>query len=169
MCGSELASLPKSRPESPPESVAKVARALHETGHTHTPIMLEKACRTSQEAAAALNVTLGQIAKSVIFKGENDQAVLVVAAGDRRVDEGKVAAIVGKLSRADADFVRSKTGFPIGGVSPLAHATPCVTLLDASLKRFESLWAAAGHPNSVFCLTPDDLCRLTGAAFVEVT
>jgi prolyl-tRNA editing enzyme YbaK/EbsC (Cys-tRNA(Pro) deacylase) len=152
-----------------PDAVQRVALALMAAEHTHTPIMLQKACRTSQEAADELKVSLGQIAKSVIFKGENEQAVLVVAAGDKRVDEKKLSALVGKLSRADADFVRSKTGFPIGGVSPLAHATPCITLLDASLKRFELLWAAAGHPNSVFCLSPVDLSRLTNAVYSDVT
>ncbi len=161
MCGAELISLP--------ENVARVAQALRDAGHTHTPIMMEKACRTSQEAADALGVSLGQIAKSVIFKRVTDEvAVLVVAAGDRRVDENKISALVGAITRADANFVRSKTGFAIGGVSPVAHASQPVILLDATLKRFDTIWAAAGHPNSVFSLTPNDLQRLTGAAFCDV-
>jgi prolyl-tRNA editing enzyme YbaK/EbsC (Cys-tRNA(Pro) deacylase) len=154
--------------EALPESVQRVSQALLAAGHMHTPLMLEKACRTSQEAAEVLNVALGQIAKSVIFAHSEGKAVLVVAAGDKRVDEAKVTALVGKIGRADASFVRQQTGFPIGGVSPVAHANAPVVLLDASLKRFDIVWAAAGHPNSVFQLSPDDLQRLTGAKFTEV-
>ncbi len=154
--------------ETLPESVQRVSQALLAAGHTHTPLMLEKACRTSQEAADVLGVALGQIAKSVIFAHAEGKAVLVVAAGDKRVDEAKVMALVGTISRADANFVRQQTGFPIGGVSPVAHANTPVVLLDASLQRFDIVWAAAGHPNSVFQLSPDDLQRLTGAQFAEV-
>ena len=90
----------------------------------HAPLWLEVAARTSQEAADALGVAVGQIAKSVIFRRKSDErAVLVVTSGDRRVDERKVAAITGALGRADADFVKARTGFSIGGVAPLAHAT----------------------------------------------
>ena len=99
-------------------------------------------------------VSLGQIAKSVIFRRRADEAaVLVVTSGDRRVDEKRVAAITGPLGRADADFVKARTGFSIGGVSPLAHAWPCVTLIDRDLYRFDLIWAAAGHPNGVFRLS----------------
>jgi prolyl-tRNA editing enzyme YbaK/EbsC (Cys-tRNA(Pro) deacylase) len=151
-----------------PESVQRVSQALLAAGHVHAPLMLEKSCRTSQEAADVLGVALGQIAKSVIFAHSEGRAVLVVAAGDRRVDEAKVTALVGKIGRADANFVRNQTGFPIGGVSPVAHANAPMVLLDASLKRFDIVWAAAGHPNSVFQLSPDDLQRFTGAKFTEV-
>ena len=85
------------------------------------------------------------------------------------VDEAKVAAQVGALGRADADFVKAKTGFAIGGVSPLAHATPPVTLIDRELFRSDRIWAAAGHPNAVFPLAPGDLARLTGAPVADVT
>jgi prolyl-tRNA editing enzyme YbaK/EbsC (Cys-tRNA(Pro) deacylase) len=95
-------------------------------------------------------------------------AVLVVTSGDRRVDEKKVAALVGKMGRADADFVKLQTGFTIGGVSPVAHLNPPVTLLDQDLWRFEVVWAAAGHPHGVFQLQPEDLKRLTGAPVVDV-
>ena len=94
--------------------------------------------------------------------------VLVITSGDRRVDEKKVAALVGKISRADADFVRARTGFAIGGVSPVAHATPAVTLIDRELFRFDEIWAAAGHPHGVFKLRPDDLVRLTGAPVADI-
>ena len=112
---------------------------------------------------------MGQIAKSIIFRRKSDDAaVLVVTSGDRRVDEKKVEAHVGKVGRADADFVKSRTGFSIGGVSPVAHATPPVTLIDQDLLRFDVVWAAAGHPNGVFPLHPSDLQRLTGAPVVDV-
>jgi len=114
-------------------------------------------------------VQVGQIAKSVIFRRKADEvAVLVVTSGDRRVDERKVAQQVGSIGRADADFVKARTGFTIGGVSPVAHASPTVTLIDRDLFRFERIWAAAGHPNGVFPLSPDDLVRLTGAPVCDV-
>jgi prolyl-tRNA editing enzyme YbaK/EbsC (Cys-tRNA(Pro) deacylase) len=127
--------------------------------------------RTSQEAADHLGVAVGQIAKSVIFKRKSDErAVLVIASGDRRVDEKKVAAITGALARADADFVKASTGFSIGGVAPLAHSEPPLTLIDRELLRFDVVWAAAGHPNSVFALHPSQLEALTGGApVVDVT
>ncbi len=160
--------------ESLPPGVQRVSAALAERGHPHAPRMLDDAARTAQQAADALGVALGQIAKSIIFRRKSDDAaVLVVTSGDLRVDEKKVQAIVcaegGKLGRADADFVKGKTGFSIGGVSPLAHATPPVTLIDRALFRFDVIWAAAGHPHGVFPLSPDDLVRLTGAPVHDVT
>lgn len=161
MCGSELHVLP--------EGVQRVARALQDAAHPQVPVMLGGAARTAQEAADALGVQLGQIAKSVIFKRKQDGvAVLVVASGDRRVDEKKVSALVGKIGRADADFVKAHTGFAIGGVSPVAHLFPPVTLLDQDLWRFDEIWAAAGHPHAVFRLRPEDLKPLTGAAVADV-
>lgn len=152
-----------------PEGFQRVARALAERGHPHVPLWLDVAARTSQEAADALGVQVGQIAKSVIFRRKADEvAVLVVTSGDRRVDEKKVAAIVGALGRADADFVKARTGFTIGGVSPLAHAAPPVTLIDRELFRFDVIWAAAGHPNGVFQLSPAQLEALTGAPVADV-
>ncbi len=152
-----------------PEGVQRVARALQDAQHPHAPVMLDGAARTAQEAADGLGVQLGQIAKSVIFKRkEDDAAVLVVTSGDRRVDEKKVSALVGKVGRADADFVKAQTGFSIGGVSPVAHLNPPVTLLDQDLWRFDVVWAAAGHPHGVFQLQPDDLKRLTSAPVADV-
>lgn len=161
MCGSELTALP--------DGVQRVAAALQEKGHPHAPRMLDNSARTAQEAADALGIAVGQIAKSIIFRRKSDDAaVLVVTSGDRRVDEKKVEAHVGKVGRADADFVKSRTGFSIGGVSPVAHATPPVTLIDQDLLRFDVVWAAAGHPHGVFPLPPGDLQRLTGAPVVDV-
>ena len=149
-----------------------MARLLQEQGHPHAPVMLDDAARTAQQAADALGVAVGQIAKSIIFRRRaDDAAVLVVTSGDRRVDEKKVAALIGlggKLGRADADFVKARTGYSIGGVAPVAHAQPPVTLIDRELFRFDEIWAAAGHPHGVFKLRPQDLERLTGAPVADV-
>jgi prolyl-tRNA editing enzyme YbaK/EbsC (Cys-tRNA(Pro) deacylase)/predicted Fe-S protein YdhL (DUF1289 family) len=165
MCGSELHALP--------EGVQRVAALLQERGHPHPPVMLDDAARTAQQAADALGIELGQIAKSIIFRRKSDDvAVLVITAGDQRVDERKVEALVcpdGKrLGRADAAFVKLRTGFSIGGVSPLAHTTAPVTLIDMSLFRFGDIWAAAGHPHGVFKLSPQQLAELTGAPVADV-
>ena len=161
MCGAELQSLP--------EGVRRVARVLQDKGHPHAPVMLDDAARTAQQAADALGIQVGQIAKSIIFRRKSDDAaVLVITSGDRRVDEKKVDAIVGKTGRADAEFVKTKTGFTIGGVSPVGHAQPPVTLIDRELFRFEEIWAAAGHPHGVFKLKPRDLEQLTGAPVADV-
>ena len=152
-----------------PEGFQRVERELARLGHPHPPQFLEVAARTSQEAADALGVAVGQIAKSVVFRRKADEvAILVVASGDRRVDEKKVAQLVGAIGRADADYVKAKTGFTIGGVSPLAHATPVVTLIDRDLFRFDRVWAAAGHPHGVFPMTPAELEKLTGAPVHDV-
>jgi prolyl-tRNA editing enzyme YbaK/EbsC (Cys-tRNA(Pro) deacylase) len=153
-----------------PEGFQRVAAALRERGHPHEPLWLEVPARTSQEAADVLGITVGQIAKSVIFKRRADErAVLVVTSGDKRVDEKRVAAITGPLGRADADFVKAATGFSIGGVAPLAHTSAPLTLIDRELFRFGEIWAAAGHPNGVFKLSPEQLVALTGAPVDDVT
>ena len=156
-----------------PAAVRRVVDTLASLGHPHQAVMLDDAARTAQQAADTLGVALGQIAKSIIFRRKSDDAaVLVVTSGDLRVDEKKVQALVctdgGKLGRADADFVKAATGFSIGGVSPVGHVTPPVTLIDRELFRFESIWAAAGHPHGVFALHPRDLERLTGAPVADV-
>lgn len=152
-----------------PEGVQRVATFLQAAGHPHGPVMLDDAARTAQQAADALGIAVGQIAKSIIFhRKSDDAAVLVITSGDRRVDEKKVEALVGKLGRADAAFVRAKTGFAIGGVSPVGHATAPVTLIDRELFRFEEIWAAAGHPHGVFRLRPQDLVVFTGAPVADI-
>lgn len=161
MCGAELMALP--------ESVRRVATLLQSKSHASLPVMLDGAARTAQQAADALGIAAGQIAKSIIFRRKvDDVAVLVITSGDRRVDEKKVAALVGKIDRAAADFVKTKTGFAIGGVAPLAHLEQPVTLIDRDLFRFDEIWAAAGHPNAVFQLTPQDLERLCEAPVADV-
>lgn len=152
-----------------PEGFQRVSAELRRLGHPHEPKFLDAAARTSQEAADLLGVAVGQIAKSVVFRRKADEvAIVVIASGDRRVDEKKVAQIVGAIGRADADFVKAKTGFTIGGVSPLAHATPVVTLIDRELFRFDRVWAAAGHPHGVFPMSPAELEQLTGAPVHDV-
>ena len=161
MCGAELTALP--------DGVQRVARLLQQHGHPHAPVMLDAAARTAQQAADALGIALGQIAKCIIFRRKvDDAAVLVIASGDRRVDEKKVDAIVGKTGRADAEFVKARTGYSIGGVSPVGHTERPVTLIDRELFRFDEIWAAAGHPHGVFKLRPQDLERLTGAPVADV-
>ena len=152
-----------------PEGFQRVAAALAACGHPHAPRWLDVPARTAQEAADVLGITVGQVAKSVIFRSRHDDsAVLVVTAGDQRVDEHRVAAHTGPLGRADAGFVKARTGFSIGGVAPLAHATPVTTLIDRTLFRFTEIWAAAGHPNGVFQLSPQQLQQLTGAPVADV-
>jgi len=125
--------------------------------------------RTSEDAAAAVGCTVAEIAKSLIFKSASGRPVLVIASGVNRVDEKKVRALLGeKIERADADFVRAATGYAIGGVPPVGHATPAVVLIDRDLQRFEAVWAAAGTPNAVFKVSPLDLVRLTQGQVVEI-
>lgn len=153
-----------------PEGTRRVAATLTASGHPHDVVMLPVTGRTAQDAADALGVELGQIAKSIIFRRRSDDAaVMVVTSGDRRVAEAKVTALVGEVGRADADFVKAATGFSIGGVSPVAHAGPTVVLIDRDLFRFTEIWAAAGHPHAVFPLSPDELVELTGAPVADVT
>ena len=151
------------------EGFQRVAAVLQRLGHDQPPRWLDAAARTAQQAADALGVALGQIAKSVVFRRcDDDQAVLVITSGDRRVDEHRLAAIVGAVGRADAQFVKLRTGFAIGGVSPVGLLGEPLLLLDCDLQRFAQVWAAAGHPNGVFRLSPQDLQRLTDAAWADV-
>ncbi len=126
--------------------------------------------RTSAEAAAAIGCALGQIAKSLVFRARRSgRPVLVIASGANRVDEKAVSALIGeRIGRADADFVRETTGFAIGGVPPIGHQAPLLTVIDRDLLAFQEIWAAAGTPNAVFRLTPQDLVALTGGQLAEV-
>lgn len=148
----------------------RTQRLLAEAGIDTQVVEFEQPTRTSAEAAAAIGCTVAEIAKSVVFRAkQSGGAVVVVASGDNRVCEDKVARLVGeKLGRADADFVRAATGYAIGGVAPLGHAGPVRLLLDADLQRFARIWAAAGTPFSVFPLTPGQLAALTGAAWTDI-
>jgi len=155
--------------EALPDSARRVAQLLRERGHPKAVVMLPETGKTSAEAAAGLGCSVAQIAKSILFRRrEDDVPVLVVASGVNRVDEKKVARQVGEIARADAKFVREKTGYAIGGVCPIGHATPPITLIDADLLELDSLWAAAGHPHAVFNLSPQELVALTGAPVADV-
>jgi prolyl-tRNA editing enzyme YbaK/EbsC (Cys-tRNA(Pro) deacylase) len=147
-----------------PASAERVQAALDAAGLDVRVIELAVAARTSQQAADALGITVGQIAKSLIFKAASSgQAVLVIAAGDRRVDEDRIAQLLGEaLERANPEFVREHSGFAIGGVAPIAHARAMKTYVDMSLRRFDVVWAAGGTPHCVFPIRPDDLVRLSG-------
>jgi len=123
---------------------------------------LPDSTRTAPEAAAAIGVEVGQIVKSLLFAGPSGATVLVLAAGDNRVDERKISALVGeKVRMADPDTVRSRTGFAIGGVPPVAHAEPSPVLVDETFRRFGEVWAAAGTPLTVFPLSPAELLAIT--------
>lgn len=166
----ETGRIPSVTETSLPKGAKRVAAKLAELGHPREVVMLPVTGRTAADAAAALGVELGQIAKSIIFRRRSDDAaVLVVTSGDLRVDEQLVTDQVGELGRADASFVKESTGFSIGGVSPVGHTRPPVILVDAQLFRFAEVWAAAGHPYAVFPLSPDELVRMTSAPVVDVT
>jgi prolyl-tRNA editing enzyme YbaK/EbsC (Cys-tRNA(Pro) deacylase) len=144
-------------------SAERVQRALDGAGLDARVIELSVAARTAQQAADALGIQVGQIAKSLIFRATSSgRAVLVIAAGDRRVSEARIAALLGEaIERASPEFVREHSGFAIGGVAPVAHATPMTTFIDASLRRFDVVWAAGGTPHSVFPIRPDELVRVS--------
>jgi prolyl-tRNA editing enzyme YbaK/EbsC (Cys-tRNA(Pro) deacylase) len=154
------------KPASAP-SALKVQAIL---GDAFEVLEFDAGTRTAADAAAAIGCTVAEIAKSLLFRAEQSgRPVLVVASGENRVDEKKVAALLGeKISRADADFVREMTGFAIGGVPPVGHATAPITLIDEDLMKFTTIWAAAGTPNAVFQLKPAALAELTGGRLADV-
>jgi len=154
------------------KSIRRVEAALRERGIETEVRQLPDSTRTAPEAAAALGCEVAQIAKSLVFRGERSgDAVLVIASGADRVDEQRLAAVVGEpIGRADADFVRERTGFSIGGVAPLGHAQPVTTFVEQRMLALERVWAAAGTPRAVFGpVTPDELVRATGARVVAIT
>jgi prolyl-tRNA editing enzyme YbaK/EbsC (Cys-tRNA(Pro) deacylase) len=148
----------------------RVRAALTAAGVAVEILALPDAARTARAAADAIGCDVAQIANSLVFRGEtSDTALLVMTSGANRVDTARVAALVGEsIGKADARFVRAATGFVIGGVAPVGHVAPVRTLIDRDLLRHAEIWAAAGHPHTVFRLTPDALLRLTGGTVVEV-
>jgi len=157
------------KPASHPTAL-RTEQLLRVAGIDTRVVEFEQPTRTSAEAAAAIGCSVAEIAKSIVFRGqESGRAVVVVASGDNRVSEAKVAAQVHEpLARADADFVRAATGYAIGGVAPIGHAQPVKLLLDEDLRRFETVWAAGGTPFSVFPLAPDQLRSLTQAEWADI-
>ena len=151
-------------------SAQKVQDALAAAGVASRIVELSVAARTSQQAADALGVAVGQIAKSLVFRAaQSGRAVLVIAAGDRRVDEAKIAARLGEpIERARPEFVREHSGFAIGGVAPLGHAQAMATFIDSSLRRFSEVWAAGGTPHTVFPIAPADLLRIAAGTELDV-
>jgi prolyl-tRNA editing enzyme YbaK/EbsC (Cys-tRNA(Pro) deacylase) len=146
-----------------------VEAALAEHGLGGRVRELPASTRTAVEAAATVGCEVGQIVKSLVFRTAAGTPVLVVASGANRVDEARVEAIVGeKVSMADADFVRERTGYAIGGVPPLAHATELAVIVDPDLRRYDEVWAAAGTPRAVFPVTPDELLAVTGGRVAAV-
>src|SRR5438552_951224 len=135
----------------------RVQGLLKERGFQNTVIELPDSTRSAAEAAQAVGCPVEAIVKSLIFRARTtNRPVLVIASGGNRVDEAKVAHVIGQpIGKADAQFVRERTGFAIGGVAPIGHAEPPITVIDADLMRLERLYAAAGTPNAVFQLTPD--------------
>jgi prolyl-tRNA editing enzyme YbaK/EbsC (Cys-tRNA(Pro) deacylase) len=160
----------------PEDSVAKhpaverVRAVLAAAGVGGSIVALPDAARTARAAAEAIGCDVAQIANSLVFRGETSGApLLVLTSGANRVDTARAAAIVGEpVGKADPAFVRAATGFVIGGVAPVGHPAPVRTLIDRDLFRHAEIWAAAGHPHTVFRLTPDALQRLTGGTVVEV-
>ena len=148
----------------------KVQDLLMSLGFTCNVIEFQESTRTAQEAAERAGCTLGQIIKSLIFKGKiSDKPILVLTSGANRVNEERISEYTGEpIGRADADFVRTVTGFAIGGVPPLGHAQKMETYLDEDLLQYTTVWAAAGTPNAIFELTPDALQKMTGGRTVKV-
>ncbi|GAC1319263.1 MAG: YbaK/EbsC family protein [Collimonas sp.] len=152
-----------------PDSAQRVADLLTAIGHDKQVVMLPETGKTSAEAAAGLGCSVAEIAKSIVFRRlADDAAVMVVASGSNRVDEAKVAALVGPLGKADARFVRERIGYAIGGVCPIGHVGKTVMLIDQDLLELGSVWAAAGHPHAVFNLTPQQLVAMTAAPVADV-
>lgn len=150
-------------------SVERVTACLHELGAHGDVRVLDGSARTAAQAAEHLGVLPAQIANSLVFSADG-APTLVMASGGHRVDTAKVAALLGAQSveRADADFVRTHTGFAIGGVAPVGHPQPLRTLVDQDLASYDEVWAAAGHPHAVFPTTFAELLLLTGGSPADV-
>ena len=151
-------------------SAQKVQQALNGLGLRLQVVELPGSTRTALEAAQAVGCQVGQIVKSLVFKAKrSERPILVIASGQNRVDEKRIEALIGEsLGKADADFVRQRTGFVIGGVSPVGHLEKLETYIDQDLLQFDELWAAAGTPNAVFRLKPAELLQMTGGQVAEI-
>lgn len=151
-------------------SAQRVQSTLQALGYACQVVQLAQTTRTAAEAAAAIGCQVGQIAKSLVFRGtRSHQPILVIASGSNRVNEAKLGDLVGEpVERPDADYVRQRTGFAIGGVPPVGHSETLRTIIDKDLLLYEEIWAAAGTPNAVFRLTPADLVRMTGGRVLPI-
>ena len=158
-----------------PAACERVRRWLADAGHAATIRQFAQTTRSAADAAAAVGCDVREIAKSLIFRTRSGaKAIMVVASGANRVDEAKLAAVLQvrvdgePIVRADADFVRDRTGFAIGGVPPVAHASPVIVVIDRDLMDLPRIWAAAGTPHAVFALTPEELARLTAGIVADI-
>jgi prolyl-tRNA editing enzyme YbaK/EbsC (Cys-tRNA(Pro) deacylase) len=151
-------------------SAQKIQDLLGSLGYEYTVIEHAESTRTAQEAADRAGCELGQIVKSLIFKGkESGKPILVLTSGANRVDEKRISGYAGEpIGRADADFVRAVTGYAIGGVPPIGHAQPMETYLDEDFLPYRTIWAAAGTPNAIFELKTGDLQKMTDGKIVQV-
>ncbi len=151
-------------------SAQKVQEVLKGLGLKLQVVELQETTRTSADAARAVGCEVGQIAKSLVFRGQRTQRpILVIASGSNRVNEKRVGELISEpLGKADADFVRQRTGFVIGGVPPVGHAERLEVFIDEDLLRYPEIWAAAGTPNAVFKLTPSDLVRMTEGRVIGI-
>lgn len=148
----------------------RVRETLRQMGFENEVVEFPESTRTAAEAAAVCGCEVAQIAKSLVFRGKTSgRPVLVITSGKNRVDEKKLSALIGEpVGKADAEFVRERTGYAIGGVPPLARAEDMPSFLDRDLMAYETVWAAAGTPRAVFRLTPEELLRMSGAQVAEV-
>jgi prolyl-tRNA editing enzyme YbaK/EbsC (Cys-tRNA(Pro) deacylase) len=151
-------------------SVQKVQDTLKTLGFSNEVVELQATTRTSAEAAQTIGCQVEQIAKSIIFRRkQTDKPVLVIASGPNRVNERRIEKLISEpLGKADANFVRQKTGFVIGGVPPIGHLEKIEIFIDEDLLNYEEIWAAAGTPNAVFKTTPSDLVKMTGGRVVSI-
>jgi len=152
------------------KSAERVQAVLNEFGFELNVVEFSDSTRTAQEAANAIGCTVGQIAKSLIFKGKSSQKpILIIASGANRVNEKVVKEYAGeKLEKADAEFVLEHTGFAIGGVPPVGHVKPITTFIDEDLTQYSEIWAAAGTQHAVFKLTPEILIKITEGKVIKV-
>ncbi len=151
-------------------SAQRVQEALFVMGYTSTVVELPDSTRTAAEAAQAIGCNVAQIAKSLVFRRmATGSALMVVASGVNRVNEQLIAESIGEpLGKADADFVKTQTGFVIGGVPPIGHTRVIETWIDADLLQYREIWAAAGHPRAVFRLTPEELIQMTNGRIGKI-
>ncbi|MGH2349378.1 MAG: YbaK/EbsC family protein [bacterium] len=153
-----------------PDSALKVQAVLARLGTPFQVVTMPATTRTVQDAAAAIGCAVGQIVKSIVFRGAvSGKPVLVIASGANRINEKSIAALSGEpITKASADFVRESTGFAIGGVPPVGFSRPIETWIDESLLQHSEVWAAAGTPNAVFSLDPQALPAMTGGKTVDI-
>ena len=153
------------------KSLARVKQALQAAGISAAPLEMAAETRTAAQAAEAASCALNQIAKSILFAGQDSgRLFLFLTAGGNQVDAAKASALAGEaLGRADANQVRAVTGFAIGGVSPVGHLTPLPIWFDPTLLGFAEVWGAAGTPRHIFPIAPGDLLRITGAKAADFT